>query len=158
MKKTKIQKIPIHHIPKLHNLFKSAIQKDFNYFSNKYQAKVRKSNNLVRMYMGALNPNRVYIGLYCDYELVGYSLSSIQHDRQAFLYWLFVDPNLRHQKLGIRLLGITESNLQSRGVDSISLVTHNQHHFYERQNYQIERILPKLVSDVDMYVMKKQLA
>ena len=109
------------------------------------------------MYLGTLNPSRLYIGLYYDNKLVGYSLSSVQPARQGFLYWLFVSPDLRNKKLGKQLLDKTENNLRAKGVDTLSLVTHNQQQFYERQDYVMEKILSELVADVDMYVMKKQL-
>ena len=70
---------------------------------------------------------------------------------------MFVHPELRGQKLGKRLLLDTESNLKHRGVDSLSLVTHNQHKFYERQDYVMDKILTEIGSGVDMYAMRKQL-
>ena len=156
-KLVRIQNIPIHHITHLHRLFSDALVSDFGYFSENYRQTVLSSNNLLKMYMGAINPSRLYTGLYYNNKLTGYSLSSVQPAGQGFLYWLFVSPELRHKKLGKQLLDTTENNLRTKGVDSISLVTHNQQQFYERQDYVLEKILSEVVADVDMYVMKKQL-
>ena len=153
----RIEQIPIRHVTHLHTLFSDALHSDFNYFSEAYRKKVLNTNNLLKMYLGTLNPSRLYIGLYYDNKLVGYSLSSVQPARQGFLYWLFVSPDLRNKKLGKQLLDKTENNLRAKGVDTLSLVTHNQQQFYERQDYVMEKILSELVADVDMYVMKKQL-
>lgn len=157
MSQVKIHKIPVRHITHLHRLFSDALITDFNYFSSGYRQKVLDSNNLFKMYLGSLNPSRLYVGLYYDGQLAGYSLSSVQPSRQGFLYWLFIHPELRSKKLGKSLLVETEANLKKRGVDTLSLVTHNQQKFYERHDYTLNKILPEVVSDVDMYVMKKQL-
>lgn len=163
MSQVKIRKIPVRHVSNLHKLFSDALVTDFNYFSNGYRKQVLDSNNLLKMYVGALNPSRLYIGLYYDNKLAGYSLSSIQSqsknepNKKGFLYWLFVHPDIRNMKLGKKLLMHTEENLKKRGIDTISLVTHNQQKFYEHQDYVLEKILPEIVSDVDMYMMNKSL-
>lgn len=157
MSQVKIRKIPVRHITHLHRLFSDALITDFNYFSSGYRQKVLDSNNLFKMYLGSLNPSRLYVGLYNHGQLAGYSLSGVQPSRQGFLYWLFIHPELRSKKLGKRLLVETETHLKRRGVDTLSLVTHNQQKFYEHQDYTLNKILPEVISDVDMYVMKKQL-
>lgn len=163
MSQVKIRKIPVRHVNNLHRLFSDALITDFDYFSAGYRQQVLDSNNLLKMYLGTLNPSRLYIGLYYDNKLAGYSLSSIQlrnqnaHSKKGFLYWLFVHPDIRNKKLGKKLLMHTEQNLKKRGVDSISLVTHNQQKFYEHQNYVLDKILPGIVADVDMYMMNKRL-
>ena len=153
----RIRQIPVRHVSHLHRLFSDALISDFNYFSEAYRQSVLHSNNLLKMYLGTFNPSRLYIGLYYDNKLVGYSLSSVQPARQGFLYWLFVSPDLRNKKLGKQLLDKTEKNLRKKGVDKLSLLTHNQQQFYERQDYVMEKILSEFVADVDLYVMKKQL-
>lgn len=157
MSQVKIRKIPVRHVTHLHRLFSDALITDFNYFSSGYRQKVLNSNNLFKMYMGSLNPSRLYVGLYYNNRLAGYSLSGIQSSNQGFLYWLFIHPDIRNKKLGKKLLGETEKRLKMRGVDTLSLVTHNQQKFYEHQDYELDKILPEVVSDVDMYVMKKKL-
>lgn len=151
-----IKKIPIIHGGRLYSLFDQALEKDFAYFSPEYRQNVRRANNIAKLRLGTVHPNRLFMGIYEGGELKGYSISGVQKaTAKAFLYWLYVDPLLRKKQLGQLLLSETETALRSRNVDSIHLVTHNQQHFYERAGYEINKILTDVDYNVDMYLMVK---
>ncbi len=151
-----IKKIPIFHSGRLYYLFDQALEEDFAYFSPSYRQNVRRTNNINKIRLGTIHPYRLFMGIYQNNQLEGYSISGIQKSNmRAFLYWLYIVPALRKKQLGQLLLSETERGLKARKVDSIELVTHNQQHFYERSGYDINKILTDIDTDVDMYLMSK---
>ncbi len=152
-----IRNVPIHHSGRLHSLFEYALETDFAYFAPVYRAEVRNTNKLSRLRLATIHPKRIILGLYNKAELIGYSMSGIQSDNTAFLFWMYVNSGYRGQGLGRDLLISTENLLHRRNVDSISLITHNQQHFYERLGFEFEKILPEYIAGVDMYAMQKRL-
>lgn len=155
MSQTTIKKIPVHHGGRLHYLFDRALEQDFAYFSPAYRQNVRYTNSRLKMQIGTIHPKRLFLGLYNNGELNGYSISSVQPGMQAFLYWLYIAPDMRKQQLGNTLLHETEAHLKTRKVDTISLITHNQQRFYERNDYILNKILTEVDAGVDMYLMSK---
>ena len=153
-----IRTIPFHHSIRLHGIFDRALESDFAYFSPQYRQTVRVANRPTKMLLATVHPRRLMLGAYHNSELIGYSMSGIQTDGIAFLFWLFVAPNFRSQSIGRELLMQTEQNLRKRSVDSIQLITHNQQAFYERHGFEMQKMLHGLVAGVDMYAMQKSLA
>lgn len=152
-----IRTVPIHHSGRLSNLFEHALETDFAYFSPVYRAEVRQNNRLSRLQLATLHPRRLVLGLYNRAELIGYSISGIQKNNTAFLFWMYVGSDYRGKGLGKNLLLSTEERLHKKQVDSLSLITHNQQHFYERHGFEFEKILPEYIAGVDMYSMQKRL-
>lgn len=151
-----VKKIPFTHSSRLHYLFNQALEKDFLYFSTDYRRNVSHANSRSKIRLGIIHPKRLFLGLYDSSELKGYSMSGvIPKSNQAFLYWLYIEPALRKQHHGQILLEQTENELKSRNVDSISLVTHNHHQFYERAGYDLKKILTSVDRNVNMYLMTK---
>ncbi len=154
---TRIRNIPIHHSGRLHNLFVHALETDFAYFSPVYREEVRNTNRPSRLRLATIHPKRLVLGLYNQTELIGYSISGIQSDNSAFLFWMYVNADYRGKGYGKDLLVSTQENLQQKNIDSISLITHNQQHFYERHGFEYDKILPEYIAGVDMYSMQKRL-
>lgn len=152
-----IKSIPFSHCSRLHSLFTSALDSDFDYFSDEYRKSVLASNNPTKLRIASFHPKRILLGAYQDSQLIGYSISSISKNNIAFLFWLFVSPEHRSKQIGRRLLFNTEKSLQKRSVDSIELITHNQQSFYEKNGFEIQKMLHGLVAGVDMYAMQKRL-
>lgn len=151
-----IKTIPPYHNGRLHVLFKRALQSDFAYFSQEYRGAVAKQHSRLKLTIGSVHPQRLFLGVYHSRELVGYSISSYRGD-SSFLYWLFVTPRLRKQQLGRRLLNTTEQHLTRRGVDTIHLVTHNQEPFYQVHGYTTHKKFVDDISGVAMSSMQKAL-
>jgi len=154
---TTIKQIPIYHGGRLRTLFSTALEKDFAYFLPDYRTGIRNANSRTRLQLATVHPRRLVLGLYSQGELMGYSMSGLHSNDQAFLFWLYIAPNMRGKKLGYELLQQTEDHLKKRNVDSIELITHNQQHFYERHNYEMKKIMREIAAGVDMYVMTKSL-
>ncbi len=152
-----IHTIPIHHSGRLHNLFVHALETDFAYFSPVYREEVRNTNRVSRLRLATIHPQRLVLGLYNQAELIGYSISGIQANNTAFLFWMYVNSDYRGQGYGRDLLISTEDTLRQKRVDAISLITHNQQHFYERHGFEFDKILPEYIAGVDMYSMQKRL-
>ncbi|MBA3679252.1 GNAT family N-acetyltransferase [Candidatus Saccharibacteria bacterium] len=157
MKQSIIKQIPINHGGRLHTLFGTALENDFAYFLPDYRMGIRRANSRTRLQIATIHPRRLVLGLYSHGELVGYSICGLQANARAFLFWLYVVPNMRGKKLGIELLQQTEDHLKKRHVDSIELITHNQQSFYERHEYEMKKIMREIAAGVDMYVMIKSL-
>jgi len=158
MSATTITKILPVHGKRLHSLFTSALETDFGYFAPEYRKTVERDNSRLKLTLGTIHPKRLFLGLFSQGKLVGYSLSGLEGNNQAFLYWLFVTPSLRKQKLGLQLLDTTESHMLKRSVDSIHLVTHNQEQFYKRNGYRHKEVLSNMSPGVEMFIMEKQLS
>lgn len=152
-----IKTIPPFHTGRLYVLFKRALESDFAYFSPEYREAVARQHSRVKLTVGSIHPQRLFLGAYQQKELIGYSISSYK-DNQSFLYWLFITPQLRKQHLGRELLKQTEHHLCKRGVDSISLVTHNQEPFYTSHGYNTEKEFIDDNSGVKLNSMQKVLA
>ncbi len=154
----RIRTLPIHHSGRLRNLFVHALETDFAYFTPVYRAEVSHNNRLSRLQLATIHPKRLVLGLYNRAELIGYSISGIQNNNSAFIFWMYVGTDYRGRGLGKNLLLATQEKLQKKQVDSISLITHNQQHFYERHGFELTKILPEYIAGVDMYAMQKRLA
>lgn len=152
-----IKHIPVSHCSRLHRLFTTALDSDFDYFSDTYKKSVLATNTSNKLRLAALHRKRILLGAYANDQLIGYSISSISRNNIAFLFWLFVSPEHRGKQIGRHLLYSTENNLQKRRVDSIELITHNQQRFYEKNGFELQKMLQGLVAGVDMYAMQKRL-
>jgi ribosomal protein S18 acetylase RimI-like enzyme len=150
-----IKKIPFYHSSTLNKLFNAALQTDFAYFNPNYLNEVVYANRLSKLRLATVHPSRLIIGVYKSNKLLGYSISSIRAQNRAYLFWLYLDPNLRGQGLGKNLLSTTEAMLKRKNINTIDLVTHNQTQFYERFGFEMNKILPEYIAGVDMYAMRK---
>jgi ribosomal protein S18 acetylase RimI-like enzyme len=152
-----IKKVPIRHTKSLNKLFNYALISDFGYFNNSYLETVSRANRPLKLATAIIHPSRLVLGVYNSSGLVGYSISTIQPNQTAYLFWLYINPNLRGEGIGKQLLNDTESHLLAKKVTLLELVTHNQAEFYLRQGFEKNQVLPDYLAGVDMYAMKKRL-
>ncbi len=123
---------------KLRRLFKRAVAEDFNYFPETYRRRVLADNNLPRLAWGAVRPSRILLGAQQTNSLVGYAITGVNSDRTAKLYWLYVSPEARSQRLGSQLLDRLLVILPERGIQRMSLVTHNYQDYYSKYGFRLE--------------------
>jgi ribosomal protein S18 acetylase RimI-like enzyme len=84
-------------------------------------------------------------------SLQGYAITGINNDETAKIYWLYVSPEARGQKLGGLLLDRLMVILPERGVRRVSLVTHNYQDYYSKYGFMLEG--SDQLYGVDMKVM-----
>lgn len=141
-------------LPALRRLFRSAVKNDFGYFPETYQAQVLRQNTMPRLAVASLHPRRTVLVARSE-KLIGFLIGSLPPDGAAHIYWLFVDPAARGQRLGSGLLEAGLHELKRGGASEVSLVTHRYREFYERAGFRFERVqlLPELFGDNEMHIM-----
>ena len=87
---------------------------------------------------------------------MGYAIGS-RTSKEAYLYWLYVAPDIRGQNVGLRLLSQVCREMERRNVDSLTLVTHDHRNYYQRQGfkYQDSRELHGVKMDVMQLSLRK---
>ncbi|HSX14695.1 MAG TPA: GNAT family N-acetyltransferase [Candidatus Saccharimonadales bacterium] len=153
---THIASINPGQVSQLHRLFQSAVASDFSYFPGPYRAQVLRENSLIRLLVAAFRPSRILLGAWRNGELVGYIIGVTNGNASAKIYWLYVRPDARGAKLGTKLLDSFVEVVRSRGMERISLVTHNYEDYYRKYGFKLEGT-DKLYG-VDMKIMSYQWA
>ncbi len=125
--------------PRLRRLFTRAVAEDFNYFPEAYRRQVLRDNNLPRLMVAAIRPARILLGSWWDDNLIGYSIAGINGNDTGKIYWLYVAPEGRGQNLGRSLLERSLQVMRRRGMNRVSLVTHNYGDYYTKFGFQTEK-------------------
>lgn len=153
---TLIQDIKPQQIGQLRRLFQRAVKEDFNYFPTTYQKQVLEDNNWPHLVIAALKPSRIMLGAYHAGQMIGYLIAGINGDDRGKIYWLYVSPEGRGQKLGQALLEHSLEQMRRRGMRRVSLVTHNYANYYAKLGFSPDKA--EELYGVDMKVMSYQWA
>lgn len=148
-----IRKINLLDIVRLRRLFIEALKIDFDYFPKEYLAQVNRQNSIFNLSLATLNSNRLLIGSWDGKKLVGYLIGDKTNKDLGQIFWLFVLPEYRNHKIGRSLMDETLSWFKNLDVSRVQLVTHKHKDYYLKQNFQIDKLVPKMIGDIDMYLM-----
>ena len=151
-----IRPIRWRELGKLNTLFKAALETDFNYFPPAYTQKVKQENSLFRLVPAKIKKDRVFLAAFKDGRLSGYALGSAHADGVGQLYWLYVTPELRGQKVGKRLLLETINSMKDLGMDALELVTHDYEGYYKKQGFWTRGT--KMIESVELKIMQYDIA
>ncbi len=119
----------------LHRLFNTALDTDFQYFPASHIGKIRRQNSPLHLAIARLRHHRQILVAVKRHDIVGFAFASTQAEGVGHLYWLYVSPDLRGQKLGDRLMQATLDALKRRGMHAVELVTYNFDGYYRRLGF-----------------------
>ncbi len=153
-----IRPLRLHEVGRLKKIFDQALESDFNYYSKTYLQRVRQQNSLPHLTVAILRPQRLVLGLWVENELAGYTIACLKDKSRAYIYWLYIQPQCRGLGLGKYLLTSTLQNFQESKIRRVELITHNRKDFYIANGFNVDRFAPKLIEDVDVYLMSRELS
>ncbi|MDP4038774.1 MAG: GNAT family N-acetyltransferase [bacterium] len=148
-----IRKIRYLDLFKLRRLFKRALDLDFNYFPDNYLKEVDGQNTIFKLFTAKIRPNRILVGAWDNDKLIGYIIGHMTSKKLGQIFWLFVLPNYRGAHIGQNLLNTALQSFRDQSIDHVKLVTHKYKDYYLSQNFYQEKFYPKLIGDIDMYLM-----
>ena len=151
---TTIHEVKVGQVADLRKLFRQAVVEDFSYFPKTYQWRVLADNNLARLAIGVIKPNRVLLGAWRDDRLIGYAIAGTNRNGCGKLYWLYVAPDSRGQGVGGQLLDRLIAIMKQRGMQRLSLVTHNFDPYYAKRGFKLDK--SQQLYGVPMRVMSYQ--
>lgn len=150
----RVRPLKVHEVRALRRQFIEALNGSFSYIEPKFQRKIRRDNNTVRLLYACLHPHRVILVATDDERLYGYVIGGITN-KQSNLYWLYVEPNSRSRGIGLDLLRAFERHSQVRGLQRIGLSTYEQQGYYEKEGY--TTVKEESLHGVPMKIMVKDL-
>lgn len=153
----RIGKIYLHHIFALKNLFDQALKIDFNYFPDDYLDIAKQQNSILSLLRGVLSKKRLMLGVWQNHHLVGYVIGDKTNQSLGQIFWLFVSPSCRRNGLGEGLLTKALEDFRSFNIDRVTLVTHLHKDYYLRYGFKIDKLVPKMIGNIDMYLMSIKL-
>lgn len=153
---TSIQPIQLRSLVSLRKLFVDALSTDFGYFPANYHSEVLAQNRLHHFALALARPDRILLGAYRSRNLVGYSISDCS-GHTAFLFWIYMIPELRGQGLGKQLLRATEQACRNKGKDNMQLVTHDHRDYYQKNGFGWVDTVTESDNNITMHLMEKQL-
>lgn len=136
---TTIQEIKVNQAAELRRLFRRAVAEDFSYFPKSYRWRVLADNNLLRLAIAAMKPNRILLGAWHDGKLTGYAIAGTNRGGMGKLYWLYVAPEFRRHGVGGQLLDQLEQMMHHRGMRQVGLVTHNYDPYYAKRGFKLQK-------------------
>lgn len=145
----------------LHRLFQQGLANDFDYFPDDYRAATAQANSRLRLLLASYRPSRLILTAAQYRRLVGYAIAGLQpasqSPRQAFLYWVYVDPARRDHGIGRQLMTETLANLKRRQMKVVRLATHNYVDYYHRYGFVSQPEQSFSIGPTKMYIMELQL-
>ena len=151
MSKVRIQPVRVKHLPALERQFRRAAHGSFSYLPPNDMRDIIHQNRLSQLTIGKFHPNRIVLTAHRDGDLLGYAIGSVEKG-SANLYWLYVEPELRGQNLGLKLLSSLRKEAQRKGAKELVLATYDHQKFYARQGFQL--VDERHLHGVDMKIMK----
>jgi len=130
-----IRPLRLTDIKALHELFNIALDTDFQYFPPAHIAQIRRQNSRLHLLFARLRHRRQILVAVKRRRLVGFAFSSAQANNIGHIYWLYVSPDLRSQKIGDRLMQATLDSLKRLGMGAVELVTYNFDGYYRRLGF-----------------------
>lgn len=122
-------------IAPLMRLFRQALRKDFQYFPPSYTDQICRQNGFWQLLAARFKDDRIMEVAKVNGRLVGYALGSLTPQRNAELYWLYVDPAQRTRNMGAALLGAVMRDMQAKGSTKLTLVTYDLKDYYLRHGF-----------------------
>jgi predicted N-acetyltransferase YhbS len=138
-------------LPALSRLFAKAVHEQFNYFSDSVQAEVVKEHSVPKLYLAVFDSRRVVLIAKLGERVIGYAIGAAPKVGPAQLFWLYVEPDQRGNRLGLSLLSRMLKTLGDKGARTVSIATHDHRRYYERQGFQF--LKNTLVDGVDMDIL-----
>ena len=123
-------------IASLKRLFLHALETDFHYFPYEYRHLIARQNRHRHLLTAYLSKNRVIFLAKQDQQLVGYIIAGMLPDGQGYVYWLYVDPTARGEKIGVKLVQRTVEALREKGAGKVTLVTYNFDKYYLKLGFE----------------------
>jgi predicted N-acetyltransferase YhbS len=122
-------------LPALSRLFAKAVREQFNYFAEPVQTEVIREHSVTKLYMAAVDPRRVVLIAKLGDRVIGYAIGAAPKVGPAQLFWLYVEPDHRGNRLGLKLLSRMLHILGAKGAETVSIATHDHRYYYERQGF-----------------------
>lgn len=154
MKDIRITPIKLRQVPALRRQFVYAANSSFAYLPKPDRQQVIRENGYRSLVFAQMHPHRLLLGAWQENTLVGYAIGSVNDDT-AMLYWLYVSPDIRGQRVGLRLLEATCALVSQKGATELRLVTYDHRPYYERQGFKHRDRQP--FHGVDMDIMSLEL-
>ncbi len=126
--------IRLRDLGKLRRQFEVAANSSFSYLEPRYRSQVIKDNNLPRLIVAWVRPDRLLLAAMKDGVLLGYIIGSVERP-SANIYWLYVDPASRGQNVGLRLLAAFRRHAEKLGARNLVLATYDHQPYYARQGF-----------------------
>jgi len=131
-----LRRARISDIISLRTLFVHALDTDFMYFPSSYIKKVKKQHSVARLSVSLLKKQRIVLLALMNRRIVGYMVGSGHPDGVGEVYWLYVHPSERRQRLGSKLLQSAVQELRNQGMNSIKLMTHQSEEYYAKHGFE----------------------
>lgn len=142
---------------KLKKLFKKALFSDFSYFPGEYLERVDRSNSLPRLLRASLQKKKVLLGLFEENKLHGYVIADASDPGASYVFWVYVNPEMRNSGWGKELLNETILRLKNLGSQKVGLITHQFEGFYKSLGFDTINKNTNLFDDITMYEMVKKI-
>ncbi|HEV2412964.1 MAG TPA: GNAT family N-acetyltransferase [Candidatus Saccharimonadales bacterium] len=123
-------------VASLRRLFLHALETDFHYFPYEYRHLIARQNRHRHLLTAYLRKERVIYLAKQSQQLVGYVIAGMLPDGRGYIYWLYVDPTARGDKIGVKLVEQAKETLRKLGATEIDLVTYNFDKYYKKLGFE----------------------
>lgn len=121
----------------LRTLFVHALKTDFNYFPPGYIKQVNRQHTMPHLAVSLLKKHRIIVLAALNDNVVGFIIGSGHEDAVGEVYWLYVHPSQRGQRLGSKLLYRALDELRSQGMKKVRLMTHQYENYYAKYGFEM---------------------
>ncbi|HEX7259453.1 MAG TPA: GNAT family N-acetyltransferase [Candidatus Saccharimonadia bacterium] len=132
-----LRRAQLRDIAPLRTLFVHALETDFDYFPHRYLRQVKRQHSVPRLVVSLLKKQRIILIAALDKRIVGYMVGSGHQDGVGELYWLYVHPSQRGQRVGTKLLQQAIGELRQQGMHTVRLMTHKFERYYKRYGFEV---------------------
>ncbi len=119
------------------SLFVHTLATDFNYFPKAYVNQVKAEHTLLRLVISLFKKQRIILLAKLDGRIIGYMIGSGHANGVGELYWLYVDPLERRQRLGSKLVQQALVELKHQGMHSVRLMTRELEGYYAKYGFEV---------------------
>ncbi len=131
-----LRRAQLRDLIQLRKLFVHALKTDFDYFPSAYISQVNQQHSLPRLTASLFKKQRIILLAVNGKKVIGYMVGSAHPDGVGELYWLYVHPTQRRQRLGSKLLQQALAELEQQGMHTIRLMTHQFEQYYAKFGFQ----------------------
>lgn len=134
--KHKIIQANVTHARKLNRLFIQSIMDEFGFFSESFQANLKRQHSTWRFTKALVTPvSYFYLVIDQAKQPIGYNLVRLSNNQAAFLHWMYVSPDYRQLGIGSDLVKRACQDLKLCGSRNVKLVTYDKMGFYEHLGF-----------------------